>query len=66
VRLAVRAGERNAAPEDDMTHDKPMELDALHGAIVRRGRERDVAVPTNEAIYAILRPWAERNQRTRD
>jgi 2-dehydropantoate 2-reductase len=45
----------------DMTHGKPMELEALHGAVVRRGREHDVAVPMNEAVYAILRPWAQRN-----
>lgn len=47
----------------DMTHEKPMELEALHGAVVRRGREHDIAVPMNEAVYAILRPWAARNQR---
>lgn len=46
----------------DMTHDKPMELEALHGAVVRRGRELDVAVPMHEAVYAILRPWARRNR----
>ncbi|MFW5896151.1 MAG: ketopantoate reductase family protein [archaeon] len=46
----------------DMTHEKPMELEALHGAVVRRARENDVAVPMNEAVYAILRPWAQRNQ----
>lgn len=46
----------------DLVHDKPMELDALHGEIVRRGRETDVAVPMNEAVYAILRPWAAKNQ----
>lgn len=50
----------------DMTHDKPMELEGLHGAVVRRGREHDVDVPANEAIYAILRPWAHRNRRTGD
>lgn len=47
----------------DLIHDKPMELEALHGAVVRRGRENDVAVPMNEAVYACLRPWAVRNQR---
>ncbi len=47
----------------DLTHDKPIELEALHGAVVRRGRENDVAVPANEAVYAILRPWAIRNRR---
>lgn len=48
----------------DMTHEKPMELEALHGAVVRRGRQNQVAAPMNEAVYAILRPWAQRNQRT--
>lgn len=47
----------------DMTHDKPMELEALHGTIVRRGTEHEVEVPMNEAVYAILQPWAQRNQR---
>jgi len=45
----------------DMTHDKPMELDALHGAIRRRADQHDVDVPAIDAIYAILRPWAKRN-----
>lgn len=46
----------------DLTQGKPMELEALHGAVVRRAREADVDVPMNEAVYAILRPWAERNR----
>jgi 2-dehydropantoate 2-reductase len=45
-----------------MTHGKPMELDALNGAVVRRGREHGIDVPMNEAVYAILRPWAVRNR----
>jgi len=45
----------------DLTHDKRMELEGLHGAIIRRARDHDVAVPMNEAVYAILAPWAERN-----
>ena len=48
----------------DMTHDKPMELEALHGTIVRRAKENEVEVPMNEAVYAILQPWAQRNRRT--
>ena len=46
----------------DMTHGKPMELEALHGAVVEHGRENEIAVPMTEAVYAILRPWAQRNQ----
>ena len=47
----------------DMTHDKPMELEALHGTIVWRGKENEVEVPMNEAVYAVLQPWARRNRR---
>lgn len=47
----------------DMTHGKSMELDALNGAVVRRGRKHGVDVPMNEAVCGILRPWAIRNQR---
>ena len=45
----------------DMTHGKPMELEALHGAIRRRADPNDVDVPAVDALYAILRPWARRN-----
>lgn len=46
----------------DLTHDKPMELDGLHGAVIRRAEEHGVEVPTTEAIYAVLRPWDRRNR----
>jgi 2-dehydropantoate 2-reductase len=42
-----------------------MELDALHGFIVRRAAEHGVAVPISEAVYAILQPWAARDQPAR-
>ncbi len=45
----------------DMTHGKPMELEALQGELLRRARAHRVAVPRTEAVYAILRPWAARN-----
>src|SRR5215470_13976912 len=38
---------------DDLVAGRRMELEALHG----------LAVPTSEAVYAILQPWAIRNQR---
>jgi 2-dehydropantoate 2-reductase len=41
-----------------------MELEALHGFVVRRAAQHALAVPTLEAVYAILQPWAVRNQRT--
>ncbi|KAB1187604.1 MULTISPECIES: 2-dehydropantoate 2-reductase [Haloferax] len=47
----------------DLTHGKPMELEALHGSVVRHADEVGVEVPMNEAVYAILSPWADRNER---
>lgn len=46
----------------DLTHGKPMELDALHGAVIRRARRAGIAVPMCEAVYGILAPWAVRNR----
>ena len=46
----------------DLTHGKRLELDALHGSVVRHAGNVDVDVPMNEAVHAILRPWAVRNE----
>jgi 2-dehydropantoate 2-reductase len=50
---------------DDLVAGRRMELDALHGFVVRRAAQHGLAVPMSEAVYAILRPWAVRNQRAR-
>lgn len=42
----------------DLEHGKPMELEALNGYLVAVGRRHGVRVPANEAIYALLSPWA--------
>src|SRR5918996_1968807 len=46
----------------DMTHGRPMEVEALHGTVVRLGRKNRVPVPMSEAIHAVLKPWAVRNK----
>jgi 2-dehydropantoate 2-reductase len=48
---------------DDLVAGRRMELEALHGFVVRRAAQHGLAVPMSEAVYAILQPWAERNQR---
>jgi 2-dehydropantoate 2-reductase len=48
---------------DDLVAGRHMELEALHGFVVRRAAQHGLAVPTSEAVYAILQPWAIRNQR---
>jgi 2-dehydropantoate 2-reductase len=42
----------------DLTHGKPLELETLNGTVARLGRAHGVAVPMNEAIEALLAPWA--------
>lgn len=41
--------------QQDLEHGKPLEYDELSGAIVRAARRHGIAVPANEAIYALLR-----------
>jgi 2-dehydropantoate 2-reductase len=48
---------------DDLVRGNRMELEALHGSVVRRAASHGVRVPMCESIYAILRPWAVRNER---
>jgi 2-dehydropantoate 2-reductase len=41
----------------DLTHDKPLEVDALSGTIVRYGQERGVPTPIHRMLYAALLPY---------
>jgi 2-dehydropantoate 2-reductase len=47
---------------DDLSSGRRMELEALHGTVVRRARRHGIPVPVTETIYAILKPWAVRNE----
>ena len=47
---------------DDLSNGRRMELEALHGTVVRRANTHGISVPVSEMIYAILRPWAVRNE----
>lgn len=40
----------------DLTHGKRLELEALHGTVLRRARRRGVSVPHTETIYSLLVP----------
>ena len=46
---------------DDLVAGRRMELEALHGFVVRRAAEHGIPVPMSEAVYAVLKPWAVRN-----
>jgi len=43
----------------DLIHGKRLELEALHGHVVRLAERHRVAVPTVFAIYAALRPYRD-------
>jgi 2-dehydropantoate 2-reductase len=40
----------------DLTSSRPLELDALVGTVVHRGRAAGIATPVMETIYGILKP----------
>ena len=44
----------------DLEEGGRLELDALHGSVVRHAEAAGVDVPMNEAVEAMLRPWADR------
>ena len=47
----------------DLTSGRRMELEALHGVVVRWSRRHGLAAPASEAVYRILHPWALRNEK---
>lgn len=47
----------------DLLTGHRMELEALQGTLRRLGRETGIATPWTDAAYAILQPWAIRNER---
>jgi 2-dehydropantoate 2-reductase len=42
-----------SSPHDDLVAGRRMELEALHGLVVRRAAEHGVPVPMSEAIYFV-------------
>ena len=59
--LAQNDDEGTSLRHDLMTGHR-MELEALQGTLRRLGRENDIATPWTDAAYAILHPWAQRNE----
>lgn len=61
--VALEPGSYSSLHHDLVTGAR-MELEALHGTVVRRAAAHGIPAPANEVIYAVLRPWALRNERT--
>ena len=51
-----------ASMHKDLEAGRPLELDALNGAVVRLGRELGVPTPANEAIYGLLKAHDLKNR----
>ena len=51
-----------ASLRHDLLTGHRMELEALQGTLRRLGRETGIATPWTDAAYAILQPWAIRNE----
>jgi 2-dehydropantoate 2-reductase len=47
-----------ASMHTDVMAGRPLELEALNGAVVRAGRVAGVLTPINDVVYAMLRPLA--------
>ena len=60
--LAQNDDEGTSLRHDLLTGHR-MELEALQGTLRRLGRETGVPTPWTDAAYAILEPWAHRNER---
>ena len=45
---------------EDLVHGRPMELDELHGEVLRRAAAHGVDVPVTRTVHGVLEPWARR------
>ena len=50
-----------AAMHADIMAGRPLELEALNGAVVRAGQMANVPTPINDVIYAALKPYEHGN-----
>lgn len=64
IALVLRqADDEGTSLRHDLLHGRRMEIEALQGTLARLGRETGVPTPWTDAAYAILQPWAIRNER---
>jgi 2-dehydropantoate 2-reductase len=47
----------HASMHSDIVAGRPLELEALNGAVVRAGRDAGVPTPINDVLYAMLKPY---------
>jgi 2-dehydropantoate 2-reductase len=60
--VLAQADNEGTSLRHDLLTGHRMELEALQGTLRRLGREAGVPTPWTDAAYAILQPWAIRNE----
>ncbi len=48
---------------DDLVNGRRMELDGLHGTLLRLAEGHGIEMPATRTVHAVLAPWAARNER---
>ena len=61
--VLAQADDEGTSLRHDLLTGHRMELEALQGTLIRLGRETGIPTPWTDAAYAILEPWALRNER---
>jgi 2-dehydropantoate 2-reductase len=57
-----QADDEGTSLRHDLLHGRRMEVEALQGTLSRLGRETSIPTPWTDAAFAILEPWAIRNE----
>jgi 2-dehydropantoate 2-reductase len=60
--VLAQADTEGASLRNDLLKGRRMEIEALQGTLARLGRETGVPTPWTDAAYAILEPWAAKNE----
>jgi 2-dehydropantoate 2-reductase len=61
--VLAQADDEGTSLRHDLLTGHRMELEALQGTLIRLGRETGIPTPWTDAAYAVLEPWALRNER---
>ncbi len=62
--VAAATADNQSSMLQDVRAGRPTEVDAINGAVVRRGEALGVETPTNRALTELLRLWAAANANT--
>ena len=61
--VLAQADDEGTSLRHDLLTGHRMELEALQGTLIRLGQETGTPTPWTDAAYAVLEPWAIRNER---